>query len=182
MFPLLDRNLPHVEETILSYLSPRELEQSALVCKAWYHKTQIPLCQWYVVTQRSEGLVPLIEAARSGYDHLVYYLLKDKNTLVNEVPKYRRKWPRWDAIIQKYVRSPGTTTALIEAAIQGNDKIVELLMKRDDIDINKADHQGRTALYMATLKNNWAIAKQLLQRKDIVVNVGKFDINFIWQA
>ena len=84
MFPLIDRNLPHVEDAILSYLGPRELGQSALVCKDWYHKTKTLLCRWYVVTQRSKGMVPLIEAVRSGYDHLVCYLLKDKNTFVNE--------------------------------------------------------------------------------------------------
>ena len=72
MFPLLNRNLPHVEETILSYLGPKELGQSALVCKDWYQKTKLVLCRWYVATQRGEGKVPLIEAIRGGYDHLVY--------------------------------------------------------------------------------------------------------------
>ena len=171
MFPLLDRNLPHVEETILAYMGLRDLQQSALVCKEWYHKTKNLLCQWYVLKQRSKGEVPLIEAAGDGYDHLVYYLLKDNNTLVNEEIKYKR---RWDFFYERYVRVPDITTALLEAVIQGNDRIVELLMKREDVEINKADHHGRTALYFATLIKNWAIVKQLLQRKDIVVNGGKF--------
>ena len=35
MFPLLDINLPHVEEKIISYLRPRDLFNAKLVCKKW---------------------------------------------------------------------------------------------------------------------------------------------------
>ena len=35
MFPPIDRNLPTVEENIISYLRPRDLLSAKLVCKLW---------------------------------------------------------------------------------------------------------------------------------------------------
>ena len=36
MFPLIDRDLPTVDEKILSYLNLRDLDRAKSVCKKWY--------------------------------------------------------------------------------------------------------------------------------------------------
>ena len=87
MFPLLDRNLPHVEEKILSYLEPKGLATAMLVSKQWYQRAKPLLCEWYAYIQRKNGDVPLQTAVAHGYDHLVAFFLQKKQTKVNEISK-----------------------------------------------------------------------------------------------
>ena len=63
MFPCIDRTVPHIEEKILSYLEPRDLAASMLVCKPWYRKARTLLYKRYVIIKRIEGTVPLVDAA-----------------------------------------------------------------------------------------------------------------------
>ena len=41
MFPLTERNLPHVERLILTYLGPRDLVVARAVCKGWRHIVEV---------------------------------------------------------------------------------------------------------------------------------------------
>ena len=49
--------------------------------------------------------------------------------------------------------------------------LVKLLLDRKDIDVNKKDNQGYTALWRAACSNRFEIAKLLLDRDDIDVNL-----------
>ena len=40
MFPLLNRNVPHVERKILSFLGDVHLISAAFVCKSWYRAVE----------------------------------------------------------------------------------------------------------------------------------------------
>ena len=51
--------------------------------------------------------------------------------------------------------------------------VVELLLERKDIEINKAIEDGRTPLYIASQKNNTKIVKLLLAADGINVMQGK---------
>ena len=144
MFPLLERNVPHIEEKILSYLEPRDLAASRLVCREWSCKAKPFLCEWYEVKQRNEGRVPLIEATRHGYVDLVAYLLKDEQLDVNEC---HYMWP-----------------ALVCEAHGGHVEIIKLLLQREDINVNvnATDLFGQTPLIWAACKGHASIAECLL--------------------
>ena len=155
MFPLLERNVPHIEEKILSYLEPRDLAASRLVCREWSCKAKPFLCEWYEVKQRNEGRVPLIEATRHGYVDLVAYLLKDEQLDVNEC---HYMWP-----------------ALVCEAHGGHVEIIKLLLHREDINVNATDLFGQTPLIWAACKGHASIAECLLQHPDIDINREGYD-------
>ena len=73
MFPLLNRNVPHVEHKILAYLGPKDLVTAAFVCK-----------EWYAATGEKEGKAVLLKAVATGCEHLVAYILEDQHINVNE--------------------------------------------------------------------------------------------------
>ena len=81
MFPLLNRNEPHVEQKILSYLGPDDLTMVAFVCKNWYMKTR---------KMKRRGV--LFRAVTTGCEHLVAYILNDKQIDVNERSRWYYAW------------------------------------------------------------------------------------------
>ena len=166
MFPLLDRNLPHVEEKILSYLEPKGLATAMLVSKQWYQRAKPLLCEWYAYIQRKNGDVPLHMAVAHGYDHLITFFLQDERYDINEICSHTGK------------------TALMEAALSGNYRITKMLLGRDDIDVNMVSNQGqyaishahsdkllhtyirRNALQLAARNGHAGIVKLLVERGD----------------
>ena len=60
-------------------------------------------------------------------------------------------------------------TPLITAAKEGNEKMVELLLRYEDIDPNKANKRGSPPLHIAAIGEE-KIVDQLLRHKDIEVN------------
>ena len=152
MFPLLDRNIPHVEQKILSYLGPKELATSMLVCMEWYQKARPFLYEWYATIQRENEKVPLQMAIISGYDHLVSFFLRDKQVNINE----SCKWTGW--------------TALMEATFLGEESITRMLLEREDIDVNMKTEYGNTALSLAAADGHTGVVKILLERTGILVN------------
>ena len=48
--------------------------------------------------------------------------------------------------------------------------VVEELLRRKDIDVNKTDNEGRTPLWIASESNKLGVVEELLRRKDIDVN------------
>ena len=166
MFPQLDRNVPHVGDKILSFLEPKDLAASVLVCKEWHQRAGPFLYKWYAIIQREKGNVPLQRAVVHGYDHMVAFFLRDKCTDVNETER---------EILHIHEGSP----ALFEAAARGNEKIVKMLLEREDIDVNiELRQSGLTVLYAAILYGKrrdpghgyTSTVKQLLQRPEILVN------------
>ena len=160
MFPLLDRNLPHVEEKILSYLEPKGLATAMLVSKQWYQRAKPLLCEWYAYIQRKNGDVPLQTAVAHGYDHLVAFFLQKKQTNVNEISKKTGM------------------NALVEAARCKRDQIAKMLLEREDIDVNMFlevsmhpwNRQWCTALQLAARYGRAGFVKLLVERMDTDVN------------
>ena len=152
MFPLLHRNLPHVEDKILSYLGPKDAASSMLVCREWCQKARPHVYKWYAILLRRKGYIPLQMAVLQGYDHIFAYLLEDKKVDVNE----------------RYSDGP---TALITAVKYNNERIVRMLLEREDTDVNIISGFGdRTALYWAAINNFPGIVRMLVERTDILVN------------
>ena len=158
MFPLLNRNIPHVEDKILSYLEPKGLLTSMLVCREWCQKARPFLFEWYAnyaIIQRKKGRVPLQMAIIDGYDHLVAFLLQDEQVDVNETSK----WPMLGR------------TALMEAIIHGKDRITRILLEREDTDVlMESRYHGDTALSVAAAHGNAGAVKMLLARPLIGIN------------
>ena len=157
MFPLLDRNLPHVEEKILSYLEPKGLATAMLVSKQWHQRAKPLLCEWYANNQRKNGDVPLQTAVAHGYDHLVAFYLQKKKINVNEISKKTGM------------------NALIEAARCKRDQIAKMLLEREDIDVNmfledKLWQRPCTALQLAARYDRPGFVKLLVERMDTNVN------------
>ena len=153
MFPLLDRNLPHVEENILSYLQPKDLAASMLVSKEWCQRAKPFLCKCYAYIQRQNGEVPLQTAVVDGYEHLVAFFLQEKQIDINEISKKTG------------------LTALMEAACNGKDQIAKMLLGRKDIDVNMHhQYSPRSALHIAAFNGHAGVVKLLVERSDIDVN------------
>ena len=97
----------------------------------------------------------LIDGARSGYVGKVQALLDQPDVQVNE---------------EKEINGLSYTPLLI-AAEYGNHRVVKLLLKVDNIQVNFARKgDGSTALFMATKNGHLKVAEQLLKRRDIDVN------------
>ena len=62
------------------------------------------------------------------------------------------------------------STALSLAAKRGQEGVVRLLIKRDDVDINSQNDEGETPLLSATEVGYEAIVRLLIQRNDIDIN------------
>jgi len=54
-----------------------------------------------------------------------------------------------------------------EAACNGHEEVVKVLLGRDDIDPNKPDHFGRTPLWLAASNAHEGVVKVLLERGDV---------------
>ena len=135
------RHVPHIEEKILSYMRPTDLTASKSVSMEW----------WYVVVRMREGR-PLIEASRRGLHNLVHFLLSEKSVNVNEVlPSRSRRCCPIICLNEACCTEAKTKgyTALMLAACNGHDGIVEQLLERGDIDVNTSNEHGQTALILA---------------------------------
>lgn len=67
---------------------------------------------------------------------------------------------------------------LFEACKNGNIKIVQALLDRNDIDVNAKSVLGKeqlTPLNIAIIKNNFEIARMLIERNDININLTSLD-------
>ena len=60
------------------------------------------------------------------------------------------------------------------AAKEGYDKVVELLLHREDIEVNAADENKRTPLYNAAEMGHHEVVGLLLKREEIKVNQAQF--------
>ena len=155
MFPQLDRNIPHVEEYILSYLQPKDLAASMLVSKEWSQRAKPLLCKCYAYIQRKNGNIPLQSAVIDGYEHLVAFFLQEKQINVNEISKRTGM------------------TALMEVACNGKDQIAKMLLGREDIRVNMHSFKNNSpypALHLAALYGHVGVVKLLVERSDIDVN------------
>jgi ankyrin repeat protein len=65
-------------------------------------------------------------------------------------------------------------TALMQACIIGDPEVVQLFLDHKDVDINRQDHIGYTALCLATLYNRFDAARLLLDRDDIDANLPNY--------
>ena len=59
---------------------------------------------------------------------------------------------------------------LIEAAEEGYDRVVKMLLGKEGIQVNQADQFGQTPLILAAYKGHATIVGRLLQRDDVQVN------------
>ena len=164
MFPSMPRHVPHIEEKILSYMGPRDLTLSKSVCMEW----------WYVIVKKKEEEGPLIRAARMGLENLVDFILSEKSVNVNEVlPSKSPMCCTALCLNEAYCKEAKAKgyTALMLAAANGHNRIVERLLLRGDIDVNTSSKRRKTALIIATQKGHEEVVRLLLKRDDIDVNI-----------
>ena len=143
MFPLLHRNVPHIEQKILSYLEPWKLTSAAFVSKTWY----------LAAKKADNGYSFLFEAIYRDLADVVAFILEDKHVNVNG---------------QSTFGIGDGWTPLKIAAKKGNEGV---LLSREDIDVNAPDHKGDTALLAAVKGGHEQIVEILLKRKDLNPNI-----------
>jgi ankyrin repeat protein len=68
-----------------------------------------------------------------------------------------------------------SNVALSIARKAENVSLVELLVKRDDIDVNRMDHYNETVLSWATKRGYETVVKLLIDRSDVKMNAGDKD-------
>ena len=61
------------------------------------------------------------------------------------------------------------------AAGHGHDKVVELLLKQESIELNKATYTGTTPLFIAAGKGYVKVVEALLAQTGIELNKARFD-------
>ena len=106
-------------------------------------------------------------AVIQGHNHLVaFFLLQDNQYDPNEICSHTGR------------------TALMEAALHGNDQIAKMLLDRDDVDVNMVSGQVQymsthatlgichkcNALELASSNGHAGVVKLLVERADIDVN------------
>jgi hypothetical protein len=57
----------------------------------------------------------------------------------------------------------------------GHEKVVELLLGKDGVDVNKTDNYGVAPLFIASRKGHQNVVKLLLEKADVKVNEPNFD-------
>ena len=144
MFPFITRNLPHVDEKIFSYLGLRDLISSKSVCKEWF---------FFILKMDGNTKAVFQRAILSGHIHVVAMFLR----------------ANVDISINESMGSCGQT-ALCISIMQGRERILKLMLEREDVDINAIDTCGDTALILATRLGKGKIVELLLARKDIDIN------------
>jgi ankyrin repeat protein len=72
--------------------------------------------------------------------------------------------------VNKVTQGKFSFTALHEAASDGCLSMVNLLLTRDDINVNARDSHGRTPLWWATRNNHPFVAKRLLAERGLEIN------------
>ncbi|XP_038649451.1 2-5A-dependent ribonuclease-like [Scyliorhinus canicula] len=112
----------------------------------------------------ANGFTAFMEAAQYGNEDAVRFLFQ-QNADVNmhrEVPDAKKKVGK------------GGKTALIDAAVNGHEDIVAILLGEMRADVNALDNLGKTALLHALEKDNQAIVQILLEHG---ANVNTIDKN-----
>ena len=66
-------------------------------------------------------------------------------------------------------------TPLFIAAQEGHASVVELLLKADGVDVNKAREDGATPLYIAAREGHASVVELLLKADGVDVNKGDED-------
>ncbi len=107
-----------------------------------------------------------------GYLEIVQLLLQLDNIPVNFKDEQYQQTPLGMAA-SKSTLEPMTTT--LEKQNLGRLKILKLLLRVKDIDVNLKNHYGNTALHAAVDTNNVEAVSLLLERKDIDVNLQNND-------
>jgi ankyrin repeat protein len=101
------------------------------------------------------GTTAINQGSFKGNLEVVKLLMKEKHLDVNY------------AIYPRY----GGSTPLISAVRQGHQKVVEHLLKHEDIDVNVPELQGGTALYLAVLNDSEEMIQLLLATNKIDMSV-----------
>ena len=65
--------------------------------------------------------------------------------------------------------------AFVIAAQEGHSSVVELLLKADGVDVNKATEDGATPLYIAAQNGHASVVELLLKADGVDVNKGDED-------
>lgn len=134
--------------------------------------------------RNSDGKTPLIYAAENGYKEIVDLLLNGENFLNPESLRKAVSETVLSAavgghvsflrhLIQTYnydLQHDEAQMMFNRAAAAGHKEIVKLLLGRYDVDVNKRDDSGSTALFLAVQACHKDVVAVLLERKDIDIN------------
>ena len=72
--------------------------------------------------------------------------------------------------------SPHVSSGLVEAARAGHAEVVEMLLVREDCDVNTQDRDGDTPLSHACCCGHYAVVKTLLSVPDLDINTSDMDL------
>lgn len=142
------------------------------------------------VQELTYGQTPLMYACRKGHVEVVRELL-DLGASIDLVSSLGRT-PLLEAIIQNHEEivsillsrneldlnsinlKDHNRSALMIAANLGHHSIVERLLDHEEVDVNRQDSDGLTALSIACLKHSYRTVELLLQRQGIDVNLADY--------
>ena len=118
----------------------------------------------------------LASATYEGHENVVKLMLGKSDVSINSTIKtvlgnallpIRSEYGAWLDTIRDYHYSD---TPLITAAGRGHDKVVELLLGKEGILVNRANEHGWTPLSLAASNGHDKVVKLLLEMEDIDVN------------
>ena len=126
------------------------------------------------------GTTALMVASKKGHADVVELLLACKDVEINKVTTDCQFVPlieEGDDVRQLLLarqdfdnREVDGTTALYFASQKGHVEVVQLLLARQDVEVNENTHDGATALYIASQKGHIEVVRLLLARQDVDVN------------
>ena len=195
MFPSMNRNVPDIEDKIISYLEHKDLIASKLVNR-----------EWNQAIARREGnnvLFPKLGKSLPRVEERILSFLDPKDLAVLKLVSM--KWyvasqtmmrheydPLYKAVLKNYEHISAfilkdqdqsvnlrfnrgqvwswSWKPLITATLRGRDEIVHQLLKRPDIDVNATDLDGESALTLAAARGKERIVQLLLERPEVHVN------------
>ena len=131
------------------------------------------------------GETPLICAAQRGYEAMIQFLMKQKDTNISSkdgagrTALFHAVSSGHEAVIRLLIdredfdinlKDSSAALSLSFAAAAGHEAVIRLLIKRDNIDINSKNPWGATALSLAAENGHDAIVRLLTKREDVDIN------------
>jgi ankyrin repeat protein len=120
---------------------------------------------------------PLLVAVAKGHAKVVELLLAKKGIEINgatrgETPLVlAAKYGHTEIVTLLLIAGADVNKAALMVAVSnGHAEVVKLLLAHKEVDVNKADNNGKTLLFVAAAKGHVGVVKLLLAKKGVDVN------------